>query len=256
MPSGENTACKGAAVLFLFFVATAPLPATPVIVPASLAAVEGNSSNGYPFNIAAFSLPSQRYQQVYSYAAFFGPLTITDIVFRPDAGFGSSFSSTLASVRIDLSTTSATVGALSATFASNVGANDTIVFNGALSSSSSFTGPSGGPKNFDILIHLTTPFFYNPANGNLLMDVRNFSGGTTTFFDTDVAVGGPTSRAFTTSSGVNSASADFLDDRQGLVTEFLSPTPAPTPEPASLALLFSSGLALAALAGRRLGFRP
>ena len=61
-----------------------------------------------------------------------------------------------------------------------------MIFSGALAFSSAFTGPAGGPKDFDILVDLTTPFFYNPALGNLLLDVRNFSGEPTppsTFFD-------------------------------------------------------------------------
>ena len=50
-------------------------------------------------------------------------------------------------------------------FANNVGADDTIVHSGSLFLSSAFTGPAGGPKGFDILIHLTTPFTYDPASG-------------------------------------------------------------------------------------------
>jgi len=48
-------------------------------------------------------------------------------------------------------------------FANNVGADDTIVYGGLtgapLSLSSSFTGPAGQPKAFDIFINPTTPFF-------------------------------------------------------------------------------------------------
>jgi hypothetical protein len=52
-----------------------------------------------------------------------------------------------------LSTTSANPNALSTTFANNIGADDTVVFGaGALALSSAFTGPAGGPKNFDIVI--------------------------------------------------------------------------------------------------------
>jgi len=241
----ENTAFKAsAAVLFFLLLAAGSARATAVVVPGSAAATEGNDNNGFPFNIGAFGISSQRYQQVYSAAAFSAPLSITDILFRPDAFTGSAFSSTLGSVEIDLSTTSAAVDALSSTFANNVGGDDAIVFNGALSLSSSFTGPAGGPKDFDILIHLTTPFLYNPANGNLLMDVRNFNGGTTTPFDSVNTAGDAVSRALTFSGGVNSPTADGGVNTTGLVTEFLGTS---IPEPGSLALLLSGGLALAAL---------
>src|SRR5207249_8841041 len=92
--------------------------------------------------------------------------------------------STLPDIQIDLSTTSAGDDGLSTTYANNVGADDTVVFTrGALTLSSAFTGPPDGPKDFDIIITLTTPFLYNPALGNLLLDVRNFGGGFTTVLD-------------------------------------------------------------------------
>jgi hypothetical protein len=150
-------------------------------------------------------------------------------------------------VRIDLSTTAAAPDALSTTFASTVGLDNTIVFGGAggapLALSSAFTGPAGGTKAFDIVINLTTPFHYNPALGNLLLDVRNFGGGTTTTFDAQTTSGDPVSRAVTTFSGVNSATAD-LNDTIGLVTRFT--TTAAVPEPSTLAL---TGLGMLGLAG-------
>jgi len=249
---GDKKSKSCFALLFLLLVANGSLRAGTVVAPAGTATVEGNINNVSPFGIGVALFPSQRYQQVYSSAAFFGVFEITDIAFRPDFEFGAAFSTTLANVQIDLSTTSAAVGALSFTFANNVGADDTVVASGPLSLSSSFTGPAGGPKNFDILIHLKTPFLYNPANGNLLMDVRNFSGGTTTFFDAvNTPGGGTVSRLYTDQTGsVNSATANGSGP-QGLVTEFLS-----IPEPASIALLLSGGLALAAFAQRLLTLNP
>src|SRR6266849_6876961 len=64
-----------------------------VIVPSAQTSVEGNSNNGFPFNIAAFGLSSQRYQQVYGSSEFSGLFLITDIEFRPDATSGAAFSS-------------------------------------------------------------------------------------------------------------------------------------------------------------------
>lgn len=34
-----------------------------IVVPNSLANVEGDGNNGFPFNLSNFSIPSQRYQQ-------------------------------------------------------------------------------------------------------------------------------------------------------------------------------------------------
>ncbi len=60
-----------------------------VVVPNGDANVEGNSNNGYPFDLGGVGLTSQRYQQVYAADQFSGIPSggglITEIVFRPDA---------------------------------------------------------------------------------------------------------------------------------------------------------------------------
>ena len=96
-------------------------------------------------------------------------------------------------IRINLSTTSQVPDGLSNTFAENVGADDTVVFNGALPLSSAVTGPDGGPKAFDIVITLQTPFWYDPTAGNLLLDVRNFEAAATTSVDAEMTEGDPIS---------------------------------------------------------------
>jgi hypothetical protein len=193
------------------------------VVPNHLAAVEGNANNGFPFNIEYFGLSSQRYQQVFAASEFPSlsePHFITHIAFRPDAYSGWAFASTLSHLQINLSTTRVAPDHLSRTFAKNVGTDDTVVFSGSLSLASAFTGPAAGPKHFDILIPLQTPFLYDLAAGNLLLDVRNFAGGTTTQFDAESTPGDPVSRTATyISGGVNSPTASF-SDTLGLVAQF------------------------------------
>lgn len=140
-----------------------------VIVPGNLAGIEGMANNNFPFGV-----PDTRSQQVYSSTEFPSSLLITELRFRPDGEFGFAFTSSL-SARIELSTTRMPVDDLSIMFANNVGADNTVVFDGTILISSAFAGPHLGPKEFDIRVPLTTPFFYDPAEGNLLMDFRNFT---------------------------------------------------------------------------------
>jgi len=225
------------ALLLLGVISPAYAITPDIVVPNSLSNTEGNSNNGYPFDLAETGLSSQRYQQVYAASQFSGLPSgggfITQLIFRPDAGAGHAFTSTLPDIQIDLSTTSAGDDGLSTTYANNVGADDTVVFaRGHLTLSSAFTGPPNGPKDFDIIITLTTPFHYDPAHGNLLMDVRNFGGGTTTFFDSVVTFGDGVSRVFNTN--VNGTTG--TTDTSGLVTGFTI-----VPEPNSAAMLLTGG---------------
>lgn len=228
----DRRALFGVLALFLATgIVSETASAVTVVVPNSQAASEGDSANAFPFNISSYfpPIPSMRYQQVLQsseFGAFNGPAIITQIAFRPDAVYGNAFSSVLPSVQIDLSTTSAAPDALSPTFASNVGADATPVFNGSLPLSSAFAGPAGGPMSFDIVVNLTTPFFYDPAAGNLLLDVRNFGGGSTTFFDIQNTSSDSTSRVFSTVSGnVDNPSGEATS--AGLITRFTgSPIPA------------------------------
>jgi hypothetical protein len=226
-------------------------PASTIVSPGADASIEGSSNNGYPFNLSFFSLTSMRYQQVFNsseFSAAGGPMLITGIRFRPDTDTGAAFASTLSSVRIDLSTTSVNASTLGSVFAGNVGANNTVVFNGALSLSSAYTGPVGGPKNFDIVITLTTPFLYNSASGNLLLDVRNFGGGGTTQFDSDVLP--PTQRVW--AGAVGDATGTNVGDT-GLIAQFVY-TAVPEPQMVSLAAFGLAGMAARRL--RKSSVRP
>jgi hypothetical protein len=145
----------------------------PLVVPNDWANAFGDAGNLFPL----FSPQPIRYQQVFDASQFSrlnpGGGLINRIAFRGH-GPGVPFTGTIAQLQVNLSTTSKTPDALSSTFAENIGPDDTQVFSGPLSAAVTFTGD---PTNFEVVVNFTTPFFYDPAKGNLLLDIRNPQGG-------------------------------------------------------------------------------
>ena len=145
----------------------------PLVVPNKWSTAQGDAGNLLP----VFSAQPIRYQQVFDTSQFSrlnpGGGLINRMAFRGH-GPGVPFTGTVAQLQVNLSTTSKTPDGLSSTFAENVGSDDTQVFSGSLPTAVTFTGDA---TNFEVVVNFTTPFFYNPAKGNLLLDVRNSQGG-------------------------------------------------------------------------------
>lgn len=124
-----------------------------------------------------FSSPNQvssmRYQEVYAADEFselsHGGGFITGVGCRIISG--SRQGGIIPNLQIDLSTTARTPDALSTSFAENVGADNRSVI-GARSVWIQDNTPED-PTGFGVFIQFDSPFFYDPARGNLLMDVRN-----------------------------------------------------------------------------------
>lgn len=221
-------------------VVTAQVASGSVIVPSANTSTAGTTDNRFPFLVAA----GMRYQQVYASSQFSGPVTIDEIDFRNGIFVDEAFTSTISNIQISLSTTSTSVDGLSSTFASNTGADNTLVYSGSLTLSSTNAAGPGNTHVFDIAIHLQTPFTYNPANGNLLLDVDNLSGANAAinldFFDAVNTAGDPVSRVWGTEGQPNATTGTV--DTIGLITRF--DTVAAVPEPGTI--LFA-GLGMAGL---------
>lgn len=184
-----KSSCRAPAALLAVFAAASPAAALDIVVPNAFADVEGNTNSTYPLNIGDFPDPvaSTRYQEVFAaseFAALGGPQLITRIAFRPDVsgGGGGPYSGIIQDLQINFSTTAKEPATtifepgLSAVLAENVGADDQVAFRGPVVIASAFTGPATGPKDFDIVIDLDAPFLYDPSLGNLLLEVRNYTG--------------------------------------------------------------------------------
>jgi hypothetical protein len=193
-----------------FDTVTTPTPSTePVTVGVA------NDSRCYPFmcnNSGSNEGQSIQYQQIYAANAFSGLTQINSLTFfRIFAAAAGGTSTILAgNYRVSLSTTTKAVNGLSTNLSSNIGANNTLIFTGNLGTMS--TTPS-------FTINASTPFVYNPAAGNLLLDIvvtnqTVMQNGTGNGYNDADATGTVTTRALAVVGGENVVEAI------GLVTEF------------------------------------
>lgn len=209
-----------------------------------------NSGNCYPFGCSSeggVNPWGPDYQQVYNTNDFAGPITISSLTFYNHNFVAPGFSSPVdtGTFQISLSTTSAAVNGLDfTTLSNNIGADNTVVFDGSLPS---LSGPGG--LGGQLTIKLSKPFTYNPGGGDLLLDV----------FSTDAAVNGPLGGAYLDNYNGNapndifsrtySTSGGAFDQNWGLVTGFN----VSVPEPATWAMMMLgfSGLGMAMRSRRK-----
>jgi hypothetical protein len=184
-----------------------------IVAPNSLAAVDGNFF-GDTANVGPL-----RYMQVYNasqFANLSGPALLTQFALRPDSIPGPSGPKTPI-YRVFASTTSRTVADLSTTFNTNLGADNTLVFEGPLALTTANLPGLGNTRQFDIVFPMTTSFPYDPAAGSLLLDFQ-IAGSSGTPIRRDAQTGDPNTTILT---GFGSATAVTGNKPGfGFVTEF------------------------------------
>ncbi len=181
---------------FLGLCVTNELRAQVIVVPNSLATNDGNGSA-----TSVAGLASVRWLHIHDasqFGALSGPSFLTQFAYRPDWILGQSGPRSF-TLRIYASTTIRTVGGISTTFAENLGPDNTLVFDGTVNlTTGNLPGP-GNTRQFDYVFPFTTPFLYDHAAGNLVLDLQIEANGSALTFDTvsgDSAIG----RVFANSS--------------------------------------------------------
>lgn len=188
-----------------------------------------NSQAREPFGLDDIDLFTCRYQQIYDASRFAAVLpsggVITQMYFSVDNELPHFFRTDFPDIQIDFSVTTRGVDQLSTNFSENLGTNAvTVIPRGRLA-----MGTTGGNP---IVVNLTVPFSYDPAEGNLLLDIRKFSrippgdpfDNNPGFFEAQDTLGDSVSRVY--SHDVNSAAG--VADTIGLLTIFKAiPPPIP-----------------------------
>jgi hypothetical protein len=164
-----NNLLKIACVAAVAMTATVTTSHAATIVPIASETVEGNAGNAFPFFSAVAPI---RYQQIWD-ASLFGAdtLSLSSVSFRIDSTNSQRFpAGSFPGSEVYFSTSASDPFAPSGTFATNRGADETLVAEDFVLAASADV-PGSTPNAFDLTINFTTAFVYDPTAGNLLMEL-------------------------------------------------------------------------------------
>jgi hypothetical protein len=197
---------------------------------------EGDSRSFHPF-----TFDFSHFQQVYASSEFTRPLetggvNLNAMFFRLDGVDGLELNGTVTNLQIRLSTTGRQPDSLSPVFAENIGGDNTLVFGGdklfAVNHFPFSVQPFGA-----FFIEFTQPFFYDPRDGNLLVDITLGGSSILSIVDAWDRVGDGVSSLWSPSGAVGTPSTI------GVVTRFEGLL-VPEPTPIALFLVTSAVLLL------------
>ncbi|HXD33819.1 MAG TPA: DUF4214 domain-containing protein [Pyrinomonadaceae bacterium] len=211
--------------LFLTLTTLVVISFTAPLASAATLTIGSNASGSrYPYGLDPASATSAFpdfaaggvYQQVYAASSFTGPMTITQLAFASSSQFTSGPGTANYNFNLSLGHTPAVPNALSTDLALNRGTDLTQVFTGAVPASVT------GNDQFDLIVNIT-PFNYDPANGNLVLEITVNSPtqypGAALYF-----VAGSDSRTNRAANPTGAVGGGFTDSF-GLLTRFTTGAP-------------------------------
>ena len=161
------------AVALGYYVIT-DLHAQVIVAPNAMTSVDGNTSLFSPAGSGPGALRAIAIYEASQFGSLAGPSWLTQIARRADILPGALGPRTQV-LKVYASTTSRSSATLSTTFSQNVGTNNTLVFDGTITTATENLPGPGDTRQFDIMTKFTTPFLYDPAAGNLSLDFQYFS---------------------------------------------------------------------------------
>ncbi len=195
-----------------------------VVIPAGTDVNPGNSSNAFPWGTSASAWPGLRLMCIYDASNFTsqsisGPILINRLRWRPDNNAAAVTGGTFATADVRLSTAPMDYTGLTTNFATNHGPDLTTVYSGPVVHTPTPGSGAWTVTSWCIDINLTTPFLYDPAAGDLVIDCDypngSFSGGSVGQMDVQ-GVGSNAGRIWASSLYPN-ANGSALD--HGVVVE-------------------------------------
>lgn len=199
-----------------------------LVTPNGYAGAEGGANNAFPWSRGT---ASTRIQFVTDSSHFTAqsvtyPILITQLRYRADAAAATITwaGGSWPQVRIDMATCPVDHSAVTATFASNLGADLATVYNGPVTVASGTGNGAGIPGPWYITIPVT-PFVYDPNLGDLVVDIyQDGTGWTGVSRGADhVSTGTPAangSRIYNTAAGALTAVTGTVSLSYQPVTEF------------------------------------
>ena len=158
-----------------------------VVIPAGCDIAPGNTSNAFPWGTTASAWPGLRLMCVYGATNFTSqnvnaPILINQLKWRPDNNAPAYTGGTFSTATVQLSTSPTGWNSVTTNYATNHGANVTTVYSGPVVHTPTPGTAAWTVTSWCVDITLTTPFLYDPSQGDLVIDVDyptgSFTGGT------------------------------------------------------------------------------